>query len=289
MVRGGKRNNAGRKSTWVSGVKFEETTLIRVPNYVKDRLLEIAHRLDAGESIDFASNSEKQDFEEISLRVIALELENRCLHEELKNYSLDLDTKSEETGLKIRKLEEENEFLKSQLFSNNLDSNSSLNDFLDFISKFIEDWRKQLVKLRPIDASTKAHQMLVELQKIVSEKKLLALESIPPNDNPIQPNLELETKSNFDDNEVVTNSKEVVEILSKPEQLSLLEMESIKSAGSNALNQSALAKRLGVHPPNLAKARNHSEEKLAVYSSSNDPDKIAWRYSKEEKLYYPIN
>ena len=45
MTRGGYREKAGRKSTWVSGCKFEETKLIRVPIAISDRVLEIAHKL----------------------------------------------------------------------------------------------------------------------------------------------------------------------------------------------------------------------------------------------------
>lgn len=57
MTRGGYREKAGRKSTWVSGCKFEETKLIRVPIAISDRLLEIAHKLDSGESIDLVTES----------------------------------------------------------------------------------------------------------------------------------------------------------------------------------------------------------------------------------------
>jgi hypothetical protein len=47
MPRGGQREGAGRKSTWTSGCRFEDTKLIRVPTVLADRLLEIAHQLDA--------------------------------------------------------------------------------------------------------------------------------------------------------------------------------------------------------------------------------------------------
>lgn len=51
-MRGGKREKAGRKSTWKSGCKFEETKLIRVPNSIADKVLAIAHKIDAGEVLD---------------------------------------------------------------------------------------------------------------------------------------------------------------------------------------------------------------------------------------------
>ena len=60
MTRGGYRQKAGRKSTWMSGCKFEETKLIRVPIAISDRVLEIAHKLDSGEIIDLVSNSNNE-------------------------------------------------------------------------------------------------------------------------------------------------------------------------------------------------------------------------------------
>ena len=57
MPRGGKREGAGRKTTWASGRGIEDTRVIRVPKEFASKLLEIAHKLDAGESIDFVTNS----------------------------------------------------------------------------------------------------------------------------------------------------------------------------------------------------------------------------------------
>ena len=48
-MKGGAREGAGRKSTWASGVKFEDTMLVRVPVSFAKPILEIAHLLDAGE------------------------------------------------------------------------------------------------------------------------------------------------------------------------------------------------------------------------------------------------
>jgi hypothetical protein len=52
MPRGGHREKAGRPSTWKSGCKFSETKLIRVPAAISDQVLEFAHKLDSGESLD---------------------------------------------------------------------------------------------------------------------------------------------------------------------------------------------------------------------------------------------
>ena len=55
MPRGGKRKGSGRKSTWKSGCKFEDTKLIRVPKAIAPQILEIAHKLDSGESLDLVT------------------------------------------------------------------------------------------------------------------------------------------------------------------------------------------------------------------------------------------
>lgn len=48
MSRGGAREGTGPKPKWNN----EETTVIRVPIVLKEQLLDIAHRLDRGESIE---------------------------------------------------------------------------------------------------------------------------------------------------------------------------------------------------------------------------------------------
>ncbi|NEO34462.1 MAG: hypothetical protein F6K36_29495 [Symploca sp. SIO3C6] len=59
--RGGSRKGAGRKTTWESGCKQEDTKPIRVPKNIADQLLKIAHRLDKGETLesDTKSKSDK--------------------------------------------------------------------------------------------------------------------------------------------------------------------------------------------------------------------------------------
>lgn len=52
MVRGGKRENAGRPSTWHSGCTRNDTTPIRVPKIIAAKVNGYAHRLDAGEDLD---------------------------------------------------------------------------------------------------------------------------------------------------------------------------------------------------------------------------------------------
>jgi len=53
MSRGGKRDNAGRKSGWVNA----ETKLVRVPVVIEPQLMAIAKKLDQGETIDLETKS----------------------------------------------------------------------------------------------------------------------------------------------------------------------------------------------------------------------------------------
>lgn len=58
--RGGRRENAGRKPTWNN----KDTITIRVPKFIAAQVIELAHRLDCGEQIEFNTESEmaKSDF-----------------------------------------------------------------------------------------------------------------------------------------------------------------------------------------------------------------------------------
>lgn len=73
--RGGSREGAGRKTTWASGCKQENTKLIRVPKAIATQLLEIAHELDAGEAIDLDTESkeEKVTKSNLDLKLTAIE------------------------------------------------------------------------------------------------------------------------------------------------------------------------------------------------------------------------
>lgn len=55
MSRGGHRENAGRKPSW----NHAETQTIRVPKAFAAQLLEVAKRLDRGESVEFVTESKK--------------------------------------------------------------------------------------------------------------------------------------------------------------------------------------------------------------------------------------
>jgi hypothetical protein len=51
--RGGRRENAGRKPTWNN----KDTTTIRVPKLIATQVMELAHRLDSGKSIELDTES----------------------------------------------------------------------------------------------------------------------------------------------------------------------------------------------------------------------------------------
>lgn len=57
MSRGGKRDNAGRKSGWVN----LETKLIRIPVAIEADLMAIAKKLDQGESIEIETKSKQTE------------------------------------------------------------------------------------------------------------------------------------------------------------------------------------------------------------------------------------
>lgn len=73
MARGGSRQGAGRKSTWASGCTFKDTTLIRVPSKLAPKLLEIAHKLDAGETIDSVTKPDNQELELVDCNLTSIE------------------------------------------------------------------------------------------------------------------------------------------------------------------------------------------------------------------------
>jgi len=59
--RGGRRENAGRKSNW----KNKDTVTIRVPRAIVFQVIEAAHRIDSGEDIELKTESitERYDFD----------------------------------------------------------------------------------------------------------------------------------------------------------------------------------------------------------------------------------
>ena len=69
MPRGGKREGAGKKNTWKSGCKFEDTKVIRVPVLIADKVLEAAHKIDAGKDLEKEIQSLKYDKSKLERRL----------------------------------------------------------------------------------------------------------------------------------------------------------------------------------------------------------------------------
>jgi len=95
MNRGGHRQGAGRKSTWGSGAKFEDTTLLRVPKNIKDELLDIAHKLDVGEKFDIETKLKLEEkILDQEIKIQELSTNSDLLYDLLQKQRLELETKS---------------------------------------------------------------------------------------------------------------------------------------------------------------------------------------------------
>ena len=56
--RGGRRENAGRKSNW----KNKDTITIRIPRAIVFQVIEIAHKIDSGEHIELETESKAEGY-----------------------------------------------------------------------------------------------------------------------------------------------------------------------------------------------------------------------------------
>ena len=63
-MHGGKREGAGRKSTWIRG----KTTVIRVPEVLADEVLRLARLLDEGKTVDDVTKSRYLDLSRVPIR-----------------------------------------------------------------------------------------------------------------------------------------------------------------------------------------------------------------------------
>lgn len=72
-MHGGAREGSGRKSTWASGAKKEDSKLIRVPEYIADEVLKFAHYIDAGGKIDYERDEKVNQIEIDSVNLIKID------------------------------------------------------------------------------------------------------------------------------------------------------------------------------------------------------------------------
>jgi hypothetical protein len=71
-MHGGTREGSGRKSTWASGAKKEDSKLIRVPGYIADEVLKAAHHIDAGGKIIYDEHEKVNQIEIDSVNLIKI-------------------------------------------------------------------------------------------------------------------------------------------------------------------------------------------------------------------------
>lgn len=127
MPRGGRRENAGKKSTWDSGRSFSETKVIRVPIEFSEQLLDLAHKLDAGEAFDLVTSSKstcwEREGEELTPQISALQERIESLEAELesKNKSGVIQLKRE-TLAKLARVAETGGVTKESLVENLVNS-----------------------------------------------------------------------------------------------------------------------------------------------------------------------
>ncbi len=88
--RGGRRENAGRKSNW----KNKDTVTIRVPRAIVFQVIEVAHRIDSGEDIGLntESGTEGYDFD-MKSKTSNNEIVTQS-NQESQELSSDFETKS---------------------------------------------------------------------------------------------------------------------------------------------------------------------------------------------------
>lgn len=287
MASGGYRSNAGRKSTWVSGRAFKDTATIRVPKEFKETLLEIAKKLDAGEPFDLDTKTKADELQELKSKLLEVELRKQQLNEDVKKYHLDLETKSKEFQLKIEDLERENSHLQSLINNNQSISGISPSVFVDLIADFVQKWQKKIKGLTPLDTSSKAHQMLFDLQKIIYDEKakLNIAINLKTNIGSSVINLNTETKSKNESFDIETKSINSA-------QLELLDLKSDNVAEYiKPLASAELSKRFN-KPDGFVKTKKyqlkHRPNDFLALLKNSDPQNIGWKYSEKDKKYHPI-
>lgn len=99
---GGQRQGAGRKSTWASGAGRQDTRSIRIPKNIANKLMDIAHHLDAGGEVnlDYVTQSIKDENRELRAEVDRLEeiiaIQKREILHQPTNQNVDIEKLKEE-------------------------------------------------------------------------------------------------------------------------------------------------------------------------------------------------
>ena len=285
MPRGGKREKAGRKTTWQSGVKFEETSPLRVPNYIKDKILGIAHRLDAGEDIDFVSNSKLLDLEQ---HVSLLLSEKEKLIEQIEKSKVELETKSKEFQLTINELQQKICFSQEHLSIDLVVMNNQIDNLYLLVSQFLYEWLRQIPWLFSLKTIINSHELLSLQEKINGNENLSFVVTSSPEKLSIITNNETVTESEIALNEIVTKTEDYT-------QMDLLDIKldeiDKKSMSLKPLNSAELSKRFGKgrsYVRQLKFSKKNCLEELPEILRQHDPENIAWKFSDVDEKYHPI-
>jgi hypothetical protein len=146
MSRGGHRDNAGRKSSWDSGAKFEDTIPVRVPKNIKDQILAIAHQIDAGETFDIETKSNTGVIEQ-QLKIEQLEQDNQNLHQVIESQRLDFNVQLKLLQDKILILEQEKQQITKDLEITKLELVTKSNELISQIELMQERTKSKRDKL----------------------------------------------------------------------------------------------------------------------------------------------
>ena len=301
--RGGIRENAGRKTGWVSGRGFDRTKIIRVPIEFAEQLLQIAHKLDAGEAIDSVTETENELNPDL---LLAKEL----VTESLERAMVDFVTKSKEEltlflpldkGLVTKSVEQ----LIIDLVKEALSRWRQRSDEAKITSPKSERWanaRKILnelelivfgVALQPKEVETEVTAIAPSLSSqqndiVTKSEKYQLSDLVTESITASLEQLELVTETKvFDLEEVLVQSSNQLNLLGEAEyQASSSEP---KTAALVSLTRIELAERLGIKVESLGnRITGKMASTFSEWSKKRDPDGITWQYYPETKLFFPL-
>ena len=255
--RGGSREGAGRKTTWVSGCKQEDTKPIRVPKVIAERLLEVAHKLDAGEVIELDTQSKRKKIVKSTLESKLTAVEE-CLTK-WRQYSNECSSNPSTRMQKLRQMLVELELIVW---------GKDLSPILEAFELVTES--KKISKDKTIELDTKSNELVG--QEYNSDERVIS---------ELLGELEL------------SGSVSQLELLDPPkkENLEANKLLLLAPTGCKPEPHSAgeLAKRLETDVSNISKYKAGKRKgTLLEWSLERDPDGFGWEYSEELKKYLPV-
>lgn len=297
MPSGGSRSHAGRKSTWISGRKFEDTATIRVPKEFKKTLLEIAKKLDAGEEFDLVSNSKliQNEITKLKTKVVELEISNTELAKSLQREQevleqkeksqMHLDSKLKNLQLLLDEVQQQNDRLREKLNDRSSFQSSEVKDFYKLINQFIHSWYKKIATVSPLQVVGETHKMLTELEKLILSKKVSVTLANNSEEILSKEDIKIITNSSSPNFELVTKSQEHA-------QLDLLNTKiDEKLISLKPLTSTELSRRFNKkdgYVKGLKYSRKDRLEELPNLLKQYDPQGIGWQFSDVDQKYHPV-